>query len=69
MSAVGGRGVLQIWIIVGQGPTVLAVGEDEGCADIFLSSVVSLFFLKIVLIQTPILNDMCAISNSELLGL
>ena len=24
-----------IWIIVGQGPTVLAVGAGEGCLDIF----------------------------------
>ena len=24
-----------IWIIVGQGPTVLAVGADVGCLDLF----------------------------------
>ena len=35
--------VLLIWIIVGQGPTVLAVGAGEGCLDSFLSSF-SLFF-------------------------
>ena len=29
------RGVLLIWIIVGQGPFVLAVGADGGCLDIF----------------------------------
>ena len=29
------RGVLLIWIIVGQGPTALAVGAGGGCLDIF----------------------------------
>ena len=29
------RGVLLIWIIVGQGPTTLAVGASGGCLDIF----------------------------------
>ena len=29
------RGVLLIWIIVGQGPTALAVGAEGGCLDIF----------------------------------
>ena len=29
------RGVLQIWIIIGQGPTVLAVGAGGGCLDTF----------------------------------
>ena len=29
------RGVLLIWIIVGQGPIVLAIGADGGCLDIF----------------------------------
>ena len=28
------RGVLLIWIIVGQGPTALAVGVGGGCLDI-----------------------------------
>ena len=28
------QGILLIWIIVGQGPTVLAVGVGEGCLDI-----------------------------------
>ena len=30
------RGVLLIWIRVGQGPLVLAVGAGGGCLDIFL---------------------------------
>ena len=38
------RGVLLIWIIVGQGPIALAVGAGGGCLDVFLSSVTSLFF-------------------------
>ena len=29
------RGVLLIWIIVGQGPTALTVGAGGGCLDIF----------------------------------
>ena len=29
------RGVLLIWIIVGQGPIALAIGADGGCLDIF----------------------------------
>ena len=29
------RGVLLIWIRVGQGPTALAVGARGGCLDIF----------------------------------
>ena len=29
------RGVLLIWIRVGQGPTAFAVGADGGCWDIF----------------------------------
>ena len=29
------RGVLLVWIRVGQGPTALAVGADGGCLDIF----------------------------------
>ena len=43
------RGVLLIWIIVGQGPTVLAVGADVGCLDIFPLSMISLFFLSLSL--------------------
>ena len=43
------RGVLLIWIIVGQGPTALAVGADGGCLDIFFSrlSVLSSFSLSL----------------------
>ena len=33
------RGVLLIWKIVGQGPTVLAVGAGGCCLDIFSSAV------------------------------
>ena len=29
------RGVLLIWIIVGQGPIALAIGAGGGCMDIF----------------------------------
>ena len=42
------RGILLIWIIVRHGPTVLAAGAaGRGCLDIFLSSVISLFFLPL----------------------
>ena len=41
------RGVLLIWIIVGQGPTVLAVGAGGCCLDIFLSSIISLLSLPL----------------------
>ena len=36
-----------IWIKVGQGPTVLAIGAGGGCLDIFLSSIISLFLLPL----------------------
>ena len=36
-----------IWMTVGQGPMVLAVGVGGGCLDIFLSSITSLFFLPV----------------------
>ena len=39
------RGVLLIRIIVGQELSALAVGEDGGCKDFFLSSFISPFFL------------------------
>ena len=40
------RGVLLIWIIVGQGPIALAVGAGGGCLDIFfLSSIFFFFFI------------------------
>ena len=38
-------GVLLIWIIVGEGPTALAVGV--GGLDIFLSSIISLYVLPL----------------------
>ena len=41
------RGVLLIWIIVGQGPIALAVGAGGGCFDIFSLSVLSLLFLPL----------------------
>ena len=31
-------GVLNVWIIVGQGPFVLAVGAGGGCLDLLFSS-------------------------------
>ena len=43
-----------IWITVGQGPTVLAVGAGWGCLDIFLSSILSLLFLSLSLGDGPI---------------
>ena len=42
------RGVLLIWLIVGQGPNALAVSAGGGCFDIFLSSVFSHFFLPLL---------------------
>ena len=41
------RGVLLIWITVGQGPIVLAVGADGGCLEIFFSHLPLLFFLPL----------------------
>ena len=35
-----------IWMIVGQGPTALAVGAGRGCLDVLLSSIFSLLFLR-----------------------
>ena len=48
------RGVLLIWIIVGQGPVALAVGAGGGCLDIFFShlSFLSFFFLSLSLWET-----------------
>ena len=39
------RSVLLILIIVGQGPTTLSVRAGGDCLAIFLSSIISLFFL------------------------
>ena len=36
-----------IWIIVGQGPTVLAVGAGGGCWTFLLSSILSFLFLPL----------------------
>ena len=42
------RGVLLVWMIVGQGPIALAVGAGGGCVwTFFLSSIFSLFFLPL----------------------
>ena len=41
------RGILLFWIIVGQGPTVPAVGADGGCLDIFFSHLLFRFFLPL----------------------
>ena len=42
------RGVLLIWIILGQGSIALAVGAGVSCLDIFfLSSIFFLFFLPV----------------------
>ena len=47
------RGVLLIWILVGQGPIALVIGAGRGCLDIFLSSIFS-FFLSPSLGDGPI---------------
>ena len=41
------RGVLLVWMIVGQGPIALAVGAGGGVWTFFLSSIFSLFFLPL----------------------
>ena len=41
------RGVLLVWMIVGQGPIALAVGAGGGCFDIFPLSIFTLFFLPL----------------------
>ena len=41
------RGVLPIWLIVGQGPTALAVGAGGGCLEIFTLIYFSLLFLSL----------------------
>ena len=47
------RGVLLIWIIVGQGPVALAVGAGGGCLDIF-SLVYHFFSFSLSLGDGPI---------------
>ena len=46
-SSSAGTSYNLIWIRVGQGPSALAVGAGGGCLDIFLSSIISLFFLPL----------------------
>ena len=41
------RGVLLIWITVGQGPTALAVGAGGVVWTFLLASIISLFFLPL----------------------
>ena len=41
------RGVLLIWIRVGQGSTALGVGACGAVWTLFLSSIISLFFLPL----------------------
>ena len=41
------RGVLQIWIRVGQGPTALAMGAGGVVWTFLLSSIISLSFLPL----------------------
>ena len=41
------RGVLQVWMTVGQGPIALAVGADGVVWTCFLSSIFSFFFLPL----------------------
>ena len=43
-----------IWIIVGQGPTVLAVGAGGGCSDIFFSCLSFLYSYPLSLGVGPI---------------
>ena len=40
-------GILLMWVRAGQGPTGLAVGAGWGCLDIFLLSIISLFFFSL----------------------
>ena len=47
-------GVLLVWIIVGQGPTALAVGAGGGCLDIFISCLSFIFSFILSLGNCPI---------------
>ena len=47
-------GVLLIWITVGQGPVVLAVGADGGCLDIFFCHLSPLFSFSLSLENGPL---------------
>ena len=46
-------GVLLIWIIVGQGPTMLAVWAGGVVWMFFLSSIISLFFFLPLCVRRP----------------
>ena len=48
------RGVLLIWIRVGQGPTTLAVGAGGGCLDISFSQLSFFLSLSLSLGDGPI---------------
>ena len=48
------RGVLLIWIVVGQGPIELAVSAGGGCLDIFFSHLSLLFSFSLSLGDGPI---------------
>ena len=48
------RGVLLVWITVGQGPIVLAVGAGGGCLDIFSLIYHSLLYFYLSLGDGPI---------------
>ena len=49
MGNFGCRAVLPIWIMVGQGLTVLAVGAGVDCSDIFFSHLSFLFSFSLSL--------------------
>ena len=51
--------VLLIWIVVGQGPTALAVGVGGVVSPFFLSSITFLFFLSLSLGDGPIQLKYC----------
>ena len=51
------RGVLLIWIRVGQGPIALAVGAAGGCLDIFLSPLSFLSSFSLSLGDGPISTE------------
>ena len=51
------RGVLLIWIRVGQGPTALALGAGGGCLDIFFSRLSFIFSFSLSLGDGPIKTE------------
>ena len=50
-------GVLLIWIILGQGPTAVAVDADEGCLVIFFSGLSFLSSFSLSLGDGPIWSE------------